>query len=197
MSRSKLLLFAAFMLVSAAALTLSHRWERGEQPVVSNPGVALAVAGCGDVLEDPAVPAGERATGEVDYPTDPPSTGASSGRPVAVDDSGFFPPGEAPPVEDLVANLELGWTVLWYDPELSSDQRASLEAIARHGRTQPLVAVPWDGERGALPPRITLAITHWGEDAGYRQYCERVSYDAIAEFARDHPPADRPERPEA
>lgn len=165
-------------------------------------GVPLAAAGCRPVITDDASGSGDHVgpgtgspgTTHVDYPTVPPSSGPHFATPV-FPNVGFYGVRDVPAVEALVHNLEHGYTIVWYDPDLPEQQQDQLRDLAAKVRvgTPKFIAAPWDTARGALPDGATIAMTHWGADAGYRQLCAALSGEAVAAFVAAHPATDSPE----
>lgn len=165
-------------------------------------GVPLAAAGCRPVITDPASGSGEHVgpgtaspgTTHVDYATVPPSSGPHYATPV-FPNVGFYGVRDVPAVEALVHNLEHGYTIVWYDPTLPEQQQDQLRDLAAKVRvdTPKFIAAPWDTSRGALPDGATVAMTHWGAHAGYRQLCTALSGEAVAAFVAAHLYTDSPE----
>jgi hypothetical protein len=165
-------------------------------------GVPLADAGCRPVVTDDATGAGEHVgpgtsspdTTHVDYRTVPPSSGPHYATPV-FPNVGFYGVRDVPAVEQLVHNLEHGYTIVWYDPDLPTDQQDQLRALAEKVRveTPKFIAAPWDTSRGELADGAMIAMSHWGADAGYRQLCTALSGEAVAAFVAAHPASDSPE----
>ena len=106
---------------------------------------------------------------------------------------------DSPPVEQLVHNLEHGYTIAWYTSALPEDQvadlQAAVEAMRRDEATQQgkFIAAPWDESRGALPGDASLALAHWGAEDGALQYCGGVSGQVFEDFVTSHPADDSPE----
>lgn len=111
----------------------------------------------------------------------------------------FYSAEDAPLVEQLVHNLEHGYTIAWYSSALPQDQVADLQAAAeamrRDEATQSgkFIAAPWDEARGALPGDAALALAHWGAEEGALQYCGGVSGQVFEDFVAAHPANDSPE----
>jgi hypothetical protein len=111
----------------------------------------------------------------------------------------FYTAEDRPPIEQLVHNLEHGYTIAWYTSALPDDQVADLEAAAeamrRDEATQrgKFIAAPWDEARGAFPGDATLALAHWGAVDGTLQYCGGVSGQVFEDFVQAHPASDSPE----
>jgi hypothetical protein len=151
---------------------------------------------------------------QVTYDTAPPAFGAhwnSSNPPApAPFDDKFYDADDRPELEQLVHNLEHGYTILWYDETIADDssQLAQVRAIARKfdGSEDDLnfrlkfIAAPWtdDDEGGKkFPDGQHVAFTHWKGDAeksiGVTQYCSEVSGAALVDFMDKYPYTDAPE----
>ena len=185
---------AAATLVAIGALRLSP----GQAPLdLPGIGVPAAAAGCAPLVTDPAAGAGEYMDGRVGYGTVPPSSGPHRSVWVGVNDRGFYTTRDAPEVEQLVHNLEHGYTVLWYDPLLDDGELDQLRTLAGalrdDSRYRKFIAAPWDSTRGELPDATPVVLSHWGADQGYRQFCEKVSGAAVTSFLDAHPASDSPE----
>jgi hypothetical protein len=101
-------------------------------------------------------------------------------------------------VEQLVHNLEHGYTILWYDDTITGAGRSELEDIAASAREQSqtrgkFIVAPWDAERGRLPEGKHVALTHWGAEQGHRQLCGKVSGAVVEDFVTQYPATDAPE----
>ena len=122
----------------------------------------------------------------------------------------LYTEGDRPDVGELVHNLEHGYTILWYDETIASDNEAmqTLRGLASKfsddsNLRNKFKAVPWlesDGE--PFPDDQHVAMTHWslgGEDAqegsqvGVWQYCSDVSGAALEDFMIKYPYTDSPE----
>ena len=123
----------------------------------------------------------------------------------------FYTATDRPELEQLVHNLEHGFTVLWYDETIADDSDAVLDlrAIARKfsdtsDRRNAFIVAPWTSEDGAdFPEGQHLALTHWSaggvgetdtaKQVGVWQYCSEVSGEAVDTFIQDYPQQDSPE----
>lgn len=170
-------------------------------------GVPLGDAGCGKITQDKAtgnqdhVQVGVR----VEYQHIPPSSGKHYSNPVAFAATPFFTTKDNPPVENLVHNMEHGYTILWYDPQLTGGDLDEIEDMAKRLRDdakyQQFIATPWDPTYGAFPADKFVALTHWsapdentGTGFGHRLFCERLSGQAVQDFMDKYPATDAPER---
>ncbi len=165
-------------------------------------GVAAAAASCDPEIADKPqgvedhVDAGVR----VDYPVSPPSNGRHDGNSL-VGARPFYDTGDRPKVEQLVHTLEHGYTILWYDSTVTGDDLEALKGLAERMRVEAptagkFIVAPWTGEaenRPKLPEGKHVAMTHWGAQQAYRQYCGAVSGEAASAFVQKHPSSDAPE----
>jgi hypothetical protein len=152
----------------------------------------------GDHESDPSV--------TISYQNAPPSHGRHFASPATVNSRGFYTSADSPRVEELVHNLEHGYTIAWYLPSVTGSELADLKLIAEKMRdssdTAKFIAAPWDPARGAFPAGKSIAYTHWGAPktlgdystaSSYRQYCRTVSGGATKSFVDAHPSSDSPE----
>ena len=128
-------------------------------------------------------------------------------------DQRFYSTSDRPHLEQLVHNLEHGFTILWYDDTIAEDSEAmtELRAIARKfsdtsDRRNAFIIAPWtsedEGGKG-FPDGQHLALTHWSaggagetdttKQVGVWQYCSDVSGEAVDAFITDYPQLDSPE----
>ena len=123
----------------------------------------------------------------------------------------FYSVDDRPELEQLVHNLEHGFTIVWYDKTIADDDNAvtELEAVAKKfpgisNYRYKFLAVPWTSDDGkAFPDGQHVAITHWsaggeGETAaakqrGVFQYCSEFSGAALDSFMDEYPYFDSPE----
>jgi hypothetical protein len=136
---------------------------------------------------DVVVPAGQK----VKYPAVPPSSGPHLAQPVEVNADGFYTVANRPPVEGLVGNLNAGWTVVWYDPNLLPPAQVDLikkaaGVLHKDPRYKFFVATAWDDSYGKLPLGTPIALSRWSKDtgkvAGHRAYCHEVSGESFRQF---------------
>ena len=162
-------------------------------------------AGCDNIVLRTAEGSAEHVDPPVDYPHAPPAFGPHTGE--AADPAvKFYTAADRPLVENLVHNLEHGYTILWYDETIADDPDAlsEVEAIAQPfaGLTGPdgkFIAAPWTSEDGdAFPEGKHVALTHWSADGeaasdqgqGDWLYCEEPSADVVNDFMAKFPPLD-------
>lgn len=211
--RRTMLVMGAALLVVAVLVGLvvvaivDFRRDNPEQAAseVSEVGVEASAADCDDVISEPAegvnahVGPGTSSPDKVrvDYPTAPPAFGEHYPSP-EYPASAFYTPDDRPAMEALVHNLEHGYTVVWYEESLPEEQQQQLRRIAELAREMDetagkFIVSAWDDSYGEFPEGKPVAISHWGAEDGYRQYCGAVSGEVIEQFVEDHPYTDSPE----
>jgi len=149
---------------------------------------AAASTACSPVEDVPATGASRHVSGTVAYDRVPPSSGEHAPNWVNVLRR-RYEPDSAPPVEQVVHNLEHGWIVIWYSP--GATDLALLDQALDEVDQRKVVAMPY--VRGALP--TTYVLTAWGHE----RRCTAVSGEAIADFVDayvgDNGDAPEPEAP--
>lgn len=123
----------------------------------------------------------------------------------------FYTGEDSPEPEQLLHNLEHGFTVMWYDETIADDADAitELRAIAsKFSDTTNLrnafIVAAWTSDDGAdFPDGQNIALTHWSvggvgetdpsKQVGVWQYCSEVSGEAVDAFVREYPRFDAPE----
>jgi len=213
--RRKTLLFVGIAAVVAIALvgvaTFGFLREKANDPAskaLSTFGVSAADASCDAIVDDkatgssvhvgPGTDQPDKTT--VKYATVPPTSGEHFNQP-DISGRNFYTSEDAPPVEQLVHNLEHGYNVLWYDDTVGADQRDVLEDLATRTAAMDETAgkvkvVPWDTSRGEFPEGKHVAFSHWsGGDTqmGHRQVCGSLSGEAFESFIKKYPRTDAPE----
>ncbi len=191
-------------LITAAAMPLIRGWlddpnRRGWEDF----GVSASAASCDAVIEDEQSGSFDhRQDGErIDYASAPPTSGPHYPVPAPFARK-FYTPDDSPEIERLVHNLEHGYTILWYNPAVLDEQQQTLRDLAtkvtqaeelREQVAGKFVVAPWDSERGEFPDGKSFALTHWGAQQGFRQYCGELSGEAVRDFVTAHPFNDSPE----
>jgi Protein of unknown function (DUF3105) len=188
-------------LVAAAAVPaiLKNRNDPAKK-ALSSFGVSTAAASCSAATNDkPSGGQDHKAQGTVvAYDHVPPSSGAHWAVP-AISSRAFYTTKDRPAMEELVHNLEHGYTVLWYDSSVKGAQLSALEDIAVSARSQKAVGPSkfivsaWDPAYGAFPAGKHIAMSHWGAKTAHRQLCGQVSGPAVASFVKRFPYTDSPE----
>jgi hypothetical protein len=193
-----ILVAAALIAVPGVQFYLDWRNDPSRREIASF-GVAASAAACDPVTTDPAagvndhVPAGTR----VRYETVPPTSGRHWPVPATISDRAFYTAEDRPPVEQLVHNLEHGYTVLWYDSSVQGEQLDEIRGLAERlrgdGTYQKFIAAAWDPAYGKLPSGKAVALSHWSRNAGHRQLCGQLSGAVVKSFLDAYPSSDSPE----
>jgi hypothetical protein len=189
-------------LIAAAAVPayLENRNDPANKPL-SAFGVGAAAADCGPISNDPTTGGNDhRETGTaIEYEQVPPSSGPHWAAP-AFPAREFYTKADRPPMEQLVHNLEHGYTILWYDDTLKGEQLETLKDIAASAREQDptgpggkFVVSRWDEAYGTFPEGKHVALSHWGAEQGHRQLCGQVSGEVVNRFIERFPASDSPE----
>jgi len=191
-------LIAAGLIAIPVVQVIHNNHKKNRQP--ADIGVSAAAAMCDAEITDPASGGQNHVGGgvHVDYATVPPSSGKHFEIPATVSSRGYYTTKDVPTIEQLVHNLEHGYTVAWYDPKIDGGELSQLKDLAGllHNKPQyyKFIAAPWDTTRGAFPTGKPLALTHWGgQTSAYRQFCGHVSGAAVQTFMNAHPASDSPE----
>jgi hypothetical protein len=184
-------------LVILALAVVPPLWKSAHDPAkkpLSSFGVKASAADCTDVKVTDT--RRDHVTKPVtDYKNIPPASGPHFNNESSPETSTtrFFPPSYKTVVESYVHNLEHGYLVIWYAPDLSSADQATLKKIATRAakdRTANKVkVVPWPKDRGEFPAGKKIALTAWG----FEQTCGQVSGEAVSKFSKAHPVKDAPE----
>ena len=193
-------------LVAAAAVPayLDRRNDPANKDLASF-GVSAASAGCSAVQPSKGTNNEadrkhvEDGTTE-DYATVPPSYGPHWSAPVFPARE-FYTARDRPQMEQLVHNLEHGYTILWYDDTIKGAQLDELKSIAASARADEdavgpngkFVVSAWDDAYGDFPAGKHLGMSHWGAADSFTQVCGKVSGAAVQKFIEDHPASDSPE----
>jgi hypothetical protein len=189
-------------LVAAAFVVIRNQVASQDMTKI---GVTTAAASCDPVTTDaatgvsdhvgPGTPTPNETT--VKYATIPPSSGKHFATPI-VPARDFYTATDRPVLENLVHNLEHGYTIVWYDqstPKAQQDELKKLAPLARDGKNagQKFIVSAWDQSRGAFPAGKHIALSHWGAKNGHRQLCGAVSGQVIHDFVKKYPYTDSPE----
>ena len=153
---------------------------------------------------------------QITYTTAPPAFGPhwneAGVAPVAMSRK-FYTRDDRPELEQLVHNLEHGYTILWYDDTVSDSQINEIRAIGQKfpGDTNfryKFIAVPWLASDAkeigkSFPKGEHIAFTHWSQggtgitdtskQVGVFEYCSDVSGSALKTFMEKYPYTDSPE----
>ena len=147
---------------------------------------------------------------QIDYPDSPPAFGPHWNEPgqapVPIHQR-FYTTDNRPELEELVHNLEHGYTILWYDdtaansPSMLADVKsiaARLDVSDTNNRYS-FKAVPWTKDDGdPFPDGKHIALTAWttdsaGDQWGEWQYCSKPSGEAVQDFMAKFPYTNAPE----
>jgi hypothetical protein len=204
--RRKTLLFVGIAgvlglgLVAAAAVpAIMDSVNDPAKKAISTFGVSTDAASCSEVEEVAVSGTSEHVENgtDVDYDSAPPVSGKHYNAPAPFSRK-FYTSTDAPPIEQLVHNLEHGYAIVWYDSTVKGDQLALLEDIAKRGPEEKatggkFIVAPWPASEEAFPEGKHVAISRWGKDKGWKQFCGQVSGDQIGKFVNAHPFSDSPE----
>jgi hypothetical protein len=197
---------AAVLIVPSTLVLMHKNKEKHRDP--GTLGVTAALASCDAVLTDPATGGQDHVDEKthVDYATIPPSSGRHFQYPADVNVRGFYTTKDTPTVEQLVHNLEHGYTIVWYDPKIASAQLDVLKDVGGllrdKAQFKKIIVAPWDTTRGPFPAGKPIAMSHWGgptkgtdvkSENGYREFCGQASGGAIEQFMTTYPATDAPE----
>ena len=134
-----------------------------------------------------------------DYATVPPSYGPHWSAP-AFPAREFYTARDRPEMEQLVHNLEHGYTILWYDDTIKGNQLDELKDIAASARndeatgpTGKFIVSAWDDSYGNFSTGKHIGLSHWGSADSFTQVCGKVSGAVVADFIDKHPASDAPE----
>lgn len=128
----------------------------------------------------------------------------------------FYAESDPIRLEQLVHNLEHGYTILWYDQTAAANSTFmdQIKGIARvldandTNNRLSFKAVPWtaadqkqvkQGQPTSFPDGEHIAFTHWtaggttGKALGVWQYCSAPSGAALDDFMKKYPYTDAPE----
>jgi hypothetical protein len=191
-------------LIAAAAVPLIRGWlDDPARRDWSDIGVSASEASCEAVTQEEQTGSSDhRPDGEqIDYASAPPTSGPHYQVPAPFTRK-FYTPDDSPEIERLVHNLEHGYTILWYDPSVLDAEQETLQELATKVTESEdvteqvagkFVVAPWDTERGDFPEGKSFALTHWGAEQGFRQYCGELSGEVVRDFVTAHPFSDSPE----
>ncbi len=207
----------AVIAIIGAAVTWAVRSEQNKKAeAISAISGDVAAASCDAVTDDPASGSSDHVgpgtstpdVTRIDYATVPPSSGQHFVSP-ALEQRRVYTVADAPPVENLVHNLEHGYTILWYDPSVEKADAASFDALATRVNAMKesagkFLVTPWDVSRGAFPDGKKYALSHWSADVdaqtgkvgnqmGHRQLCGGLNTSVVEDFVKAHPWSSTPE----
>jgi hypothetical protein len=213
--KTSLMMLAVLGVVGAIFGKQVYEWADGKlnDPLkrsIASFGVPLADAECSKITTDAASGGKDhRQVGtRIKYAHVPPSSGPHYSNPVSFEARPFFTLKDMPPVENLVHNLEHGYTILWYYPDLPQKDQDEIRDLARKLRNeaeyQQFIATAWDKNYGEFRKGKKIALSHWSgpeddTDApakthGHRLLCGQLSGEAVQDFMDKFPASDAPER---
>ena len=189
-------------LIAAAAVPayLNSRNDPANKALTSF-GPPATEASCDDVITDDATGVGDHVEEgtKIEYDQVPPSSGSHWDAP-AFPARNFYSEDDRPATEQLVHNLEHGYTVLWYDDTVEGDQLDTIRDLSESaaetdaaGPGNKFIAVAWDDSYGDFPEGKHVAISHWGATESHRQLCGSASGAVVQDFIEQFPASDAPE----
>ena len=206
--RRKSLLFIMLAVVVglgivAAAAVPSYLKSRNDpaKKALDSFGVAASAADCDEPTTDDTAGVNDHVEDgtKVTYDQVPPSSGKHWGAP-AFPARSFYTDRDRPEIEQLVHNLEHGYTVLWYDDTITGKALDTLKDLAANAASNDLagpgskfIVSAWDDSYGTLPSGKHVALSHWGATKGHRQLCGKVSGEVVQTFMKKFPYSDAPE----
>jgi hypothetical protein len=133
------------------------------------------------------------------YRTVPPSFGPHWSQP-AYPAREFYTTRDRPQMEQLVHNLEHGYTIIWYDSTVKGSALTALKNISTSARsdsatggTGKFIVSAWDNAYGTMPAGKHIGISHWGAASSHIQLCGKPSGAAVKKFIDRFPATDAPE----
>ena len=194
----------AAVLVLTAVVFKVVRDAQAERDVAAV-GLTAAAASCDPVTTDAVAGTGVHVgpqtdkpdVKKVDYKTVPPTSGEHFVSP-EYPARPFYTADDKPAMENLVHNLEHGYTVVWYTKATPQAQVDELKKIADNARRMKetggkFIVSAWDEAYGTFPAGKKIGMSHWGATQGHRQLCGTVSGEAIKAFVTAYPSSDAPE----
>jgi hypothetical protein len=191
-------------IVLAAALPayLSKRNDPAKK-ALSSFGVSAAAASCSSVATTGGTNTTALRTHVADgtiekYKTVPPSFGPHWATPV-IGSRPFYTVKDRPQMENLVHNLEHGYTIVWYDNTIKGAQLTALKNLSSSARSRnetapsKFIVSAWDSAYGNFPSGKHIGISHWGAASSHIQLCGKVSGQIVNTFIKKYPAADSPE----
>ncbi len=204
----------AIVVLVAGAVTYAIVNDKSQAPSgqLAKQGVPQAMAECDPVKSEKATGGGDHvgpqtekaSITKIKYSTVPPAFGQHFVTP-EFPNRQFYTANDRPKMENLVHNLEHGYSVLWYDDTIQGADIGALKAIAREANKSrnalnKFIVTQWDESYGKFPAGKHIAISHWSADAkdttnqeGHRLLCGKVSGEAVAKYIADYPLTSAPE----
>ncbi len=178
--------------------------NKPENKALSSFGVSASAAGCNAVKTTDGTNTDALrkhvADGTIEkYATTPPSFGPHWGSPIYPARE-FYSARDKPQMEQLVHNLEHGYTVVWYDSTVKGEQLTALKDLAVSARSSDMagpgnkfIVSAWDDAYGTFPAGKHIGMSHWGAQNSHVQLCGKVSGGAVESFMTKFPSTDAPE----
>ena len=215
-------LVALLIVLAAAYRPVKNWWDLRQFKDINLASIGAPASVCDKVTTKKAdgnqqhVPAPSQVT----YTTAPPAFGShwnEQGQYQAPTPFGvkYYNRDDRPELEQLVHNLEHGYTILWYDDSIADngDELTVIEGMADKFRSDSdnlrykFIAAPWtsedESESGKFPDGMHVAISHWSaggsgetdasKQVGVFQYCSKPSGEALRDFMLKYPYTDSPE----
>jgi hypothetical protein len=191
-------------IVLAAALpAYLHKRNDPAKKALSSFGVSAAAANCSSVATTKGTNTDALRTHVADgtvekYKTVPPSYGPHWATPV-ISSRPFYAVKDRPQMEDLVHNLEHGYTIVWYDTTIKGAELTALKNLSSSARSQnatapsKFIVSAWDDAYGSFPAGKHIGISHWGAASSHVQLCGKVSGQIVNTFIKNYPAKDSPE----
>jgi Protein of unknown function (DUF3105) len=193
------------LVIVAAAAVPAYRKKHNDpaKKSLSSFGVSAAAASCSSVATTKGTNTDALrkhvTEGTVEkYKTVPPSYGPHWPTPV-VGSRPFYTVKDRPQMEQLVHNLEHGYTIIWYDATVKGAQLTALKNLSSSARarneTAPskFIVSAWNNSYGKFPTGKHIGISHWGTADSHVQLCGKVSGAIVNTFIKNYPAADSPE----
>ena len=209
--------------VGVMAYPLMKLWHAKNPPysntALQDIGGSPQAAGCGAITKIKNTMGYAHVTTDVTYSTAPAAFGnhwiAAGTAPLPMDRK-FYGSADAPRLEQLVHNLEHGYTILWYDDTITGKELDEVKGIANKfaGDTDfrdKFIAAPWTAADAAsvykkgdpqtvFPAGTHIAFDHWSvggnagsllpDGEGVFQYCASPSGAALKAFMAAYPYTD-------
>lgn len=208
--RRKSMIIVALAVVVGVAIVLAAAWpayrKSHNDPAkksMSSFGVTAAAASCSSVATTSGTNTDALRTHVTDgkvqkYKTVPPSYGPHWATPV-LSSRPFYSVKDRPQMEQLVHNLEHGYTIVWYDDTIKGAALSTLKNISSNARSRDetapskFIVSAWDDAYGSFPAGKHIGISHWGAADSHIQLCGKVSGEVVGNFIKKYPAKDSPE----
>jgi len=215
-------LVALLIVVAAAYRPVKNWWDLRKFQDINLASIGAPASVCDKVTTEPADGSSQHvpAPSQVTYTTAPPAFGShwneqGQYQAPAPFNRKFYTEKDRPELEQLVHNLEHGYTILWYDETIADDgdELTVIDGIADKFRSNSdnlrfkFIAAPWtaadEKESGKFPDGMHVAFSHWSaggsgesdtsKQVGAFQYCSQPSGEALKDFMLEYPYTDSPE----